>query len=288
MSCLFQFCNKQHDEEEANIDEEEPFSEIYLERSNSSGSFYNFFTIGDMDIVEFKSPTNDIFGDIQRRTSEMHDEFLKSGKSYDNIKEKSCSGWTVRALGIIDNLSLYDTICERKQTKKGIQLKDFIEKINPYVGNLLNTHVFGKVNIETLMLNLERGYATIINLNNISSYDGHTILAIRRNDGTRLLYDPSQYENEKRIWGYGAFSRILQDRGFQNDVECFIKDPNANSESTSTQEGKKLPPGITIGGKTYKRKTYKRKTYKRKTYKRKIYKRKTYKRKTYKRKSYKK
>ena len=150
--------SKDHNEEAVS----EVAKAVSSRRTISIGPLYSFFECNGNYIIQFGSTSeNGILHDIDKRTTMLHNKYIKSGTPYFNNKELACGGWALRALGIIDDKSLDATICERKRENKGLNNIILIEKLNPYFNGKLEKKTI-REDIESLLEKMDPGHATII------------------------------------------------------------------------------------------------------------------------------
>jgi hypothetical protein len=252
-------------------------------RTISIGPLYSFFECNGNYIIQFGSTSeNGILHDIDKRTTMLHNKYIKSGTPYFNNKELACGGWALRALGIIDDKSLDATICERKRENKGLNNIILIEKLNPYFNEKLEKKTI-REDIETLLEKMDPGHATIIYARYNSetkkkatdagiNSDAHIILLIKtelvedpddpdepEDPGTYILYDPSQINPKLRLM-YNGFdtsitvSEYLTTKSpFEKIATCF---GTSSLVSASEIPGKKISNmafGVNIRSKKIKK-----------------------------------
>ena len=263
-------------------------------RTNSSRPLYSFFECNGNYIIQFGSTSeNGILHDIEKRTTMLHNKYIKSGTPYFNSKELACGGWGLRALGIIDDQSLDATICERRRENRGLNNIILIEKLNPYFYGKLEKKTIGE-DIETLFEKMDPGHATIIYARYNSetkkkltdagiNATSHVILLIKtelvedpddpddpEDPGTYLLYDPSQINPKLRLMYNGLDTSITVSEylttktPFEKIAICFGRSSLVSESEIPGEKISNMAFGVKIRTKKIKKNKKNKKTFKQK------------------------
>jgi hypothetical protein len=229
------------------------------------------------EIVEFLIS----FDDIQKRTTNLHKEFIEKTKTYDNEKEKACVAWSIRALGIIDD----DYMCQSRDKRilENIGLHNHLtcKKLNQYLDNQLLVGIF-TINIDELFKYLIPGSATLISI--VFKSINHVLLVVKTDDSPEdpkyrnkcILYDPSGYNSKKQILSYignheldtkkSHFSDYFLVRKWISYVLCFGREKiDSNADRFMTIHGTREKLSVPFGGRKSKRIRKNRRKSKRKT-----------------------
>jgi frataxin-like iron-binding protein CyaY len=202
---------------------------------------------------------------IRRKTDLLH-KMIESryGKPYDNEEEIACVAWTLRALGIINDDSLHLCIDYQREKKIGTTARKIMDIFNNYFGEEIMYIEF--VPISTVFAYLPEGCATQISVDYRKSEVSHDILAIKTTQGRKIIYDPSKYREDRRIWWAstlnGEKSRFdtveneLKKKGLKDEVVIYT-----GSRERKYESNLKLPTQF-FGGKSnrkFKKNTNKKK-----------------------------
>lgn len=244
--------------------------------------------------------------DIIRRTNELHAYFNSVKDPYSSQKETACASWGLRALGLIQDITLvkcrkfqraqpYGTYnyqltsyIEEYLNKNSLQYEDYHYVVKTGRMNILDVFTYMKPNTATIIFirfkndSIATEMESMWDTSEIDEKDfGHYILAVYTTDKVRLLYDPSEMKEEYRIYwsaedSYNYRASLRQrmiELNITNTIDVFytkeLFDPSEQIAKTKLDTKTTVFGGATLyGGRKNIRRTLRRKTIKRKTIKR--------------------